>query len=247
MDLSERGAGERRHPWEIERFRAYRDILADHGALSARRVLDVGAGDGWFAEELHDDLPRDATVFCWDVNYSESEPPSTDPRITRSVDPPAGEFDLALVLDVLEHVDDPVGLIDRALRPVLPPGTPVLFAVPAHPALFSSHDVELGHHRRYRRRELRSEIAGLVDIVEEGPLFVSLIAPRAVGVSVERLRARLGNGSEPDTHGIGSWHGGTVVTKAVSAVLAADARATRWGPARRLPGLSTWAFGRVKA
>ena len=46
-----------RHPWEIERFYAYRRLLADHDALDAERVLDVGAGDGWFSEALLADLP----------------------------------------------------------------------------------------------------------------------------------------------------------------------------------------------
>lgn len=246
MDLSERsaatlGAATRRHPWEIERFRAYRRILADHGALDSRRVLDVGAGDGWFSESLLESLADDAEVYCWDTNYASVDLAVTDPRVTRSVEPPSGTFDLALVLDVLEHVGDPSRLIDESLRPVLPPGTPVLVAVPAHQWLFSRHDVALGHHRRYRRSELRDQVTPWLELVEEGPLFVSLIPPRAAAVCLERLR---GAATDADV-GVGSWNGGPLLTRSIRSVLAADARLTRRGPARRLPGLSTWLFGRV--
>lgn len=248
MDLSERGAGIGRHPWEIERFHAYRRILADHGALSATRILDVGSGDGWFSESLLGDLPPDAEVSCWDVNYTAAELESDDPRVTRTTEPPTGTFDLALVLDVLEHVENPGALIDDALRRVLPPGTPVLIAVPAHPALFSSHDVALGHHRRYRRSELLAEVDGFVDVIESGPLFVSLLAPRAATVACERLRGRRSrDNSPPASTGIGRWDGGPVVTRAVQTALAADARLSRWGPMHRLPGLSAWVFGRVRS
>ena len=88
MDLSERGTATGRHPWEIERFRAYRRILADHGALAARRVLDVGAGDGWFSQSLLADLPNAEQVVCWDINYNELELTTDDPRLVRTADAP---------------------------------------------------------------------------------------------------------------------------------------------------------------
>ena len=82
MDLSERGTATGRHPWEIERFRAYRRVLSDHGALAARRVLDVGAGDGWFSQTLLADLPDVEQVVCWDINYNELELTTDDPHVT---------------------------------------------------------------------------------------------------------------------------------------------------------------------
>ena len=81
MDLSERGSATARHPWEIERFRAYRNVLRDHGALGARRVLDVGAGDGWFSESLLAELPDVEQIVCWDINYNELELATDDPRL----------------------------------------------------------------------------------------------------------------------------------------------------------------------
>ena len=57
MDLRERTSGRvapaGRHPWELARARFFRRLIGrstDVGTV--RRVLDVGAGDGWFAQEL---------------------------------------------------------------------------------------------------------------------------------------------------------------------------------------------------
>lgn len=244
MDLSERGSATARHPWEIERFRAYRNVLRDHCALGARRVLDVGAGDGWFSESLLAELPAVEQIVCWDINYNELELSTDDPRLARTTVAPAPGFDLVLVLDVLEHIDDPVGFIDTSLRPLAVAGTAVLVGVPAHPSLFSDHDRALGHFRRYRPAELLAQVGTWIDIEEHGPLFSSLVVPRAASVMIERLRPGRGDAA----HGAGQWQGGPRLTRAVGGVLGADAALTRRLPrvGRRLPGLSHWAFGRVR-
>ena len=257
MDLSERGTATGRHPWEIERFRAYRGILADHGALAAHRVLDVGAGDGWFSQSLLADLPNAEQIVCWDINYNELELTTDDPRLVRTADAPSPGFDLVLVLDVLEHIGDPERFLEHDLRPLTSPGSPALVAVPAHPGLFGDHDRALGHHRRYTPERLLDEVAPWIDVVDHGPLFPSLVAPRAAAVAVERLRARFGadgnaqTNGDPQTlgdHGVGGWHHGPTTTRLACGVLAADARATRRFPGvgRRLTGLSHWVFGTTR-
>jgi SAM-dependent methyltransferase len=246
MDLSERGANASRHPWEIERFRAYRRILADHGALAARRVLDVGAGDGWFAENLLDDLPPDVEVVCWDINYRQPELDHDDPRIVRTDVAPDPGFDLLLLLDVLEHVDDPSGFLAGQVARLAAPGTKVLVAVPAHQVLFSDHDRALGHHRRYSPDVLLAELTPWIRVLDRGSIFSSLLAPRTLAVVAERIRRRSGP-TPSKQHGVGRWQGGPLVTQAVRSALAADVavgrRLRRSGV--RLPGLSTWVYGVV--
>lgn len=204
----------------------------------------MGAGDGWLSDQLSPDLPAGAETICWDVNYDDHDLEPAQPGIVRTRERPAPGHDLLLVLDVLEHVEDPVGFIDRELRPLAVPGTPVLVSVPAYPSLFGDHDRALGHHRRYRRREFLDQLAPWIDIDEQASLFASLLLPRAVQVSIERRRTH----SPPTDHGVGGWSGGRLVTALVGGVLAADARIGR-SLARvgvRLPGLSHWAFGWVR-
>src|SRR6185312_16486006 len=59
-------------------------------------------------------------------------------------------FDLVVMLDVLEHLeDDHAGLAAVLTR--LAPGGFFLATVPAFPMLWSSHDVSHHHFRRYSR------------------------------------------------------------------------------------------------
>jgi SAM-dependent methyltransferase len=63
-------------------------------------------------------------------------------------------FDLAVCLDVIEHLPDDRGAL-RELRRVLAPGGTLLVTVPAYQWLWSGHD-EINHHcRRYSGATLR--------------------------------------------------------------------------------------------
>ena len=61
-----------------------------------------------------------------------------------------------VLLDVLEHMDEPVQVL-RHIAQVLEPGGGVVLTVPACPFLYSSWDVRLGHRRRYTARVLRAQ------------------------------------------------------------------------------------------
>ena len=64
-----------------------------------------------------------------------------------------GSFDAILLIDVLEHIADDVGVAREATR-VLRPGGRVLCMVPENQALYSRADEANGHLRRYARDEL---------------------------------------------------------------------------------------------
>ncbi|HXR24261.1 MAG TPA: class I SAM-dependent methyltransferase [Candidatus Binataceae bacterium] len=66
-------------------------------------------------------------------------------------------FDLAIMTDVLEHLDDPRGSL-RALHARLKPGGWLLLTVPALPWLWSEHDLTHHHRCRYRAGELRATV-----------------------------------------------------------------------------------------
>src|SRR5262245_48781608 len=89
-----------------------------------------------------------------------------------------GSFDVALALDVLEHVDDRAMLAEivRALRP----GAHLLLTVPALPSLWSFRDEAAGHLRRYTKDSLKAVVdEAQLDICELG-YYQCLLLPLVV-------------------------------------------------------------------
>ena len=64
-------------------------------------------------------------------------------------------FDLIVALDVLEHIEDDSGALQSVFR-LLKPGGVLLLSVPALMILWSQHDTDHHHFRRYHRQPLRS-------------------------------------------------------------------------------------------
>jgi len=241
-DAAEQGQA-LRHPWEVARARFFRGVIADHDDRSAvTTVLDVGAGDGWFAHELLPDLRQQARVVCWDINYRSSDlaVPAGE-RISRTARRPDGPFDLVLLLDVIEHVEDDDAFLADDIAPLLADAARAVVSVPAYQSLYCEHDRMLEHHRRYRPADLRALLARHFRIMASGSLFTTLLAPRAVTVVLERA------GRRHEASGIGAWDGGAALTAALTGVLDADAAISRRLARQRLvrgarvPGLSTWA------
>jgi SAM-dependent methyltransferase len=142
---------ERKHWW----FRARREILdslIESKLPAGSSVLDVGCGTGFILERLRDrydvhglDDAEIAVKFCHDKGLTFVEQGILgEVRLSRK------HYDLVTLLDVIEHVDDDVGLL-RAAKDVLSPGGKVLVTVPAHSFLWSQHDVIHHHRRRYDR------------------------------------------------------------------------------------------------
>ena len=79
----------------------------------------------------------------------------------------ANSLDVALMLDVLEHLESPVEVMLHA-KNALREGGGIVFTVPCYPWLYSDWDKSLGHFRRYTAKEMRKQAneAGLtVDLM----------------------------------------------------------------------------------
>ncbi len=241
MDLRETPRGHfARHPWEAARAAFFQRVVAPSLGTSAVRALDVGAGDAWFAGELLPTLPPGSTVTCWDTGYAEQAPPApTGEGVRFTAEQPAGPFDLVLMLDVAEHVEDDVSFLATIARSLLAPGGTLVFSVPAWPLLFSAHDVALLHHRRYTPAHARALLTGAgLRIERSGGLFHSLLLPRALAA----LRDRATRRSVKAAAAL-EWRGPEVARRALELALRADNELS-WqvaGTSLDLPGLSWWA------
>ncbi len=100
-----------------------------------------------------------------------------------------------VLLDVLEHLADPVQVLRNAAG-VLQPDGGIIVTVPAYPWLYSNWDKSLGHFRRYTARELQSHAdqAGLQ--TRWMAHWNAFTLPAAVAVrGLDRIRPR---GGAPD-------------------------------------------------
>jgi len=127
-------------------------------------VLEVGAGIGATTRALSTGRERSWTCLEPDTDLSGrlkkslegSAPTSPAPVVisARTEDiPRAEQFDTVLYIDVLEHIDDDRGELERASALLRPGGTLVVLS-PAHQWLFSPFDRAIGHCRRYDRPRL---------------------------------------------------------------------------------------------
>ncbi|AUM68772.1 class I SAM-dependent methyltransferase [Pseudomonas fluorescens] len=155
---------------------------------SANTLLDVGAGSGFFSHHL---LTHTATAQAWcvDISYPADSDASTagkPVRYRRAVD--SLDADLVLLMDVLEHVDDDVGLLKSYVDKV-PSGSRFLITVPAFQFLWSGHDDFLEHKRRYTLKQLETVVAQAGLQVQQGAYYFGLVFPIAAGLRLLQRRA----------------------------------------------------------
>ncbi len=244
MDLSEvRSSSSQRHPWETARADAIEKILRSR-EIHARSILDVGCGDGFTGETL---LQSFGSHALWGVDlHLGAEERAARTRgnahyVNELAEVPSSEFDLGLLCDVIEHVEDDAALTASVLSRLAPTGH-LLITVPSFQALFTNHDRALRHHRRYSLPQLRRTIqtAG-GQLVADGYLFGSLLPVRMIGKLREHFFPSPSTESE---FGVGSWDAPPVLTQALNAALRADNGLMLALSAGRLkpPGLSAWAL-----
>ncbi len=105
-------------------------------------------------------------------------------------------FDLIVMTDVLEHLDDQSGTL-RALHARLRPGGWLLMTVPAMAWLWSDHDLAHHHRRRYRARELRGLVSASGFDVNYVSYYNFLLFPIIAGARMwQRLSGRDRNGTD---------------------------------------------------
>jgi SAM-dependent methyltransferase len=172
----------------------YRAKLAALLAITRRvpvtRVLDVGAGSGYFSKALLEHTAALGAV-CVDLGYPEDRDETMfgKPLAFRN-SLAASDADLVLMMDVIEHVEDDRGLVADYVAKVAA-GTRFVVTVPAFMWLWSGHDVFLEHFRRYTLPQMEGVLRAAGLTIETGQYFYGGVLPLVAGV---RAAKRLGGG-----------------------------------------------------
>jgi 2-polyprenyl-3-methyl-5-hydroxy-6-metoxy-1,4-benzoquinol methylase len=145
------------HFWIRRRFEVLQDLCG--GMISgAGEIAEIGCGHGLLQRQIEDAHRREVTGF--DLNeYALKQNVSRRSRVCCydifGTEPALKEkFDLILLFDVLEHIEDEDGFLKALLFHLAPQGRLIL-NVPAGQWAYSEYDVAAGHVRRYIIRTLR--------------------------------------------------------------------------------------------
>lgn len=169
------------HWWFVARRRILSTFLQTHVIRSEAplRILEIGCGTGSNLPMLKafgdveaiepDQAARQIAIDRYDVAISEGSLPD-------GLDVADGAYDLIVMLDVLEHVEDDVAALAQVKRK-LKPGGRLLLTVPATPWLWSSHDEAHHHFRRYTARGLARVLSATDYTLHHQSHFNTLLFP----------------------------------------------------------------------
>lgn len=252
MDLIEVSPNTNRHPWEMSRADFLLSVLKDHSKLGeSSELLDVGAGDLFFSEKVNrkTGVRIDAVDNAFDDEASRNE---AIRKIKELNLVQHKKYDAICALDVLEHVEND-GEFLNLLLDMLKPGAAIIISVPAFNFLFSSHDFNLKHFRRYRISEVKALISNPEEFSfdERFYFFHSLFFVRSIEKAVNsvktiiaKINAKFGNNkSNSDSFkSINQWQFAEhhPFTSSLGTMLTLDAKICRFLAKLkiRLPGLS---------
>jgi hypothetical protein len=159
------------HFWVRRRFEVMKR-MADPLLRQATHVAEIGCGNGVVQRDIEDhygipvsgfeliqmalerNLSRISPLYCYDIHQRRPEF--------------RGRFDVVVMFDVLEHIEDESRFLESARFHMTGAGA-LLINVPAHAFLFSAYDRAAGHYRRY-------SIPSLTQVVERNGFRVRAIS-----------------------------------------------------------------------
>jgi SAM-dependent methyltransferase len=151
--------------WFLGKQHLVKDQLSrfPQGVCGQQRMLDIGSGTGIILKSLNDFGTAYGTDVSWEaIDFLKKR---DLPRIVcadanRPLPFKDHCFSVVTCLDVLEHLDHDLKLLEEMLR-VCHDGGRIVITVPAFRLFWSPHDVALHHKRRYTRKEMLESVRPL--------------------------------------------------------------------------------------
>lgn len=171
------------HWWFAGRRAVILSVVRELFGRGGSRLAEIGCGTGSLLDvlsEFGDVTGVEPSAEFFRVARSHNRPVVYG-ALPNAIPLPPGSLDGVLLLDVLEHIDDDREAL-AAVRRLLRPGGVLLCTVPAYKALWSRHDVVLGHRRRYTAKALRRLLDGAGFRVTRLTYFNTLLALPVVAV-----------------------------------------------------------------
>ncbi len=180
---------EDKHWWFVARRQIIQQVICGLSLPENAQILEAGCGTGGNLQMLS----RYGAVSAMELDEVACQL-ANQRQITRvkrghlpDKIPFTSSYDLILILDVIEHLDDDLSALE-ALYYKLKPGGYLLVTVPAYQFLWSEHD-EINHHkRRYRLKDLKHLVKKAKYQVSYGSYFNTFLFPL---IAIVRSLAKL--------------------------------------------------------
>lgn len=145
---------ERFHWWWAGRQKLILDFLKND---DPKKILDIGCGTGETITFLKNSFPQ-ALIQGVDlsseaVKYTKARGHQAQVASALKLPFPDNSFDAVLMLDVIEHIKDDNQVLREAKR-IIKVGGSIILTAPSLPFIWSAHDQNQGHFRRYTRSRL---------------------------------------------------------------------------------------------
>ena len=245
-----------RHPWEQARLSFIKKKMIAYSDLKKGSVvIDIGCGDVFVSESLANLFPEVwfyavDTAFTDDLisNYKTKMHVKNlilYKNIEEVVIDVNTKVNTVLLNDVIEHIQDDEKFLKELLqRNCFDAKTLFLITVPAYQSLFCSHDIVLGHYRRYTNTSLKKVLkkSGLITF-SLGYFFTSLLLLRIIKVIGEKIFSTT---KLKSSTGLSEWEGSELISWFLKTVLLMDIHLVKLFNkiGIKLPGLSNYALCR---
>jgi hypothetical protein len=251
MDLIENNSVNQnvnRHPWELARYdiieKEIKNLIYkdDTGNLV---LIDIGCGDAFVVKRLAEKLNFKKAIAI-DINFNNQilndlNENSSKIEYFNSIEQIKinnTENYIVILNDVIEHIKMDIDFLKYLNINLFDKLEKVKFyiTVPAFNFLFSQHDIDLGHYRRYNMLQLTKYNTILnMKIRSTGYFFFSLFIARLI----QKISKSKKNNSKI---GVSNWSHGKLYTNILYSVLLIDYKVGKFFRLFKIniPGLSTY-------
>ncbi|HVI90879.1 MAG TPA: class I SAM-dependent methyltransferase [Dongiaceae bacterium] len=188
----EMAATEDEHWWFVARRQILGHLIGRLHLPRTARILEIGAGTGGNLAMLSrygsvDGIEHDPEARR--LAAQKSPIPLLEGSLPDRLPVGRGTYDLICMFDVLEHIADDQAAL-AAIRHVMKPGGRLILTVPAYRWLWSAHDIQLHHFRRYTAASLRDVASRAGFRCTRVSYFNSFLMPLVIiGRLVDQIRS----------------------------------------------------------
>jgi len=170
---------ENTHWWSVARRKIIENVLQRLKLDDSIDILELGCGIGGNLELLShfgNVFATDSDDFALNLALRRHVGNVEKGCLPNHIPFGSKKFDLILMLDVLEHIEDDISSL-KIIKNRLKIKGKILLTVPAYPFLWSRIDLDSGHQRRYLKNQLSKLIQKAGLRVEYITYFNTLLFP----------------------------------------------------------------------